>query len=203
MHEQPELFIYDHFQELRNQIDIESEKAKQYIETIQDEMISSLKQAEHECLADCRKKASEFKFTAEKAQTPKALYDMELVDENEQLKEDLRNQLNEWNQKLGEKNINEAVLIQARNEALKTKHLLEIQLDILKSKLFLKNEYTFQANERLEEYPFGKLHMQKNFLEDKKSAEEKNKFANEIDFKSNTVNNKMIRMELKKKRILR
>ena len=59
------------------------------------------------------------------------------------------------------------------------------------------------SNERLEEYPFGKLHMQKNFLEDKKSAEEKNKFANEIDFKSNTVNNKMIRMELKKKRILR
>jgi len=49
MHEQPELSIYDHFQELRNQIDLEAEKAKQYIETLQDEMIESLKYAESEC----------------------------------------------------------------------------------------------------------------------------------------------------------
>ena len=71
MHEQPELFIYDHFQELRNQIDIESEKAKQYIETIQDEMISSLKQAEHECLADCKKKRLSLSLQLQKLKHPK------------------------------------------------------------------------------------------------------------------------------------
>jgi len=117
------------------------------------------------------------------------------------------NQIADWNIKLGEKNISDIKLIESKNEAMNTKRLLESNIDMLKSKLFLKKDYSFQLNTKLEEYPFGKLIVENNFLEkklEKLALEEKKRFfSDEIDLKNNTMSKKMIRMELKKRGILR
>jgi hypothetical protein len=206
MHEQPELSIYDYFQELRNQIDLEAEKAKQYIETLQDEMIESLKYSESECFANLKNKSNDYNFPTNLTEKKASALEIEDLN-NESLKEKTINQIADWNIKLGEKNISDIKLIESKNEAINTKRLLESNIDMLKSKLFLKKDYTFQLNTKLEEYPFGKLIVENNFFEkklEKLALEEKKRFfSDEIDLKNNTISKKMIRMELKKRGILR
>ncbi len=140
--------------------------------------------------------------------TEKTASALEIEDlNNESLKEKTINQIADWNIKLGEKNISDIKLIESKNEAMNTKRLLESNIDMLKSKLFLKKDYSFQLNTKLEEYPFGKLIVENNFLEkklEKLALEEKKRFfSDEIDLKNNTMSKKMIRMELKKRGILR
>ena len=204
MNQQPELYIYDYFQELRNQIDIESEKAKQYIEIVQNDMIDCLKQAESNCFSSLKKNSLDFHFPGAKVEEVEEKAELKLEDDKN-LEQELTENINNWNQKLGGRNLSETLLIQTRNDAVRSKHLLEQRLDSLKSKLFLQKDYTFKLNEKIDEFPIGKLNIENNFIEKKAkfAASAANNLTNEIDFKSNTICRKLIRLELKQKRNLK
>lgn len=201
MNQQPELYIYDYFQELRNQIDIESEKAKQYIESVQNDMIEALKHAEAECFANINKNSDDFHFAIKKNEEA-ARNELQETKDNETLEKEITDHINDWNKKLGARDLSETLLIKTKNDAFQSKKRLESRLDMLKSKLFLNKEYSFKANEKIEDFTCGKLSVENDFIEKKTklAASAANNLDEDIDFKSNTISRKVIRLNLKNRR---